>query len=284
MTSFLKIFVVKQGSENTRQSVHGFCFLNAKSSSGIFRNKFFFWPVFLLLFLPIGLSSQTRQEVFQDRIYKEFIGGTSADWERTLIEMEAYQQRNPSPAMLYDLLLARYGFIAVCLDQEEADRARLHLDRAEQELELLRKHSAYLSRVLALEGAFLGFRISLRPLSAMRLGPRSYRAIDAALEADPNNPAAWMEKGNSRFYTPSAFGGSKQEARDSYLKAVELFEKNMQLNQRWLYLNSVVGLAKSYEYTNQQSLAIATYEKALAFEPGFKWVRDELLPQAKLRK
>lgn len=244
------------------------------------RRIFFLLTISVLVFSSVTAAGQGLQARFQDRLYQAFISGTDGDWERTLIEMEAYYKRNPSSSMLYDLLLARYGFIAMCLERSNNDRARLHLDRAESELEVLRADASYLSRVLALEGAFLGFRISLRPLSGVRLGPRSYRLIDAAIDADPQNPTAWMERGNSRFYTPSTFGGSKQEARDSYQRAVELFEKNLQPNQRWLYLNSLVGLARSYQYTGQRELSIATYRKALAFEPGFTWVRDELLPEA----
>lgn len=229
----------------------------------------------------VSLNSQAdERDVFQQRIYQSFIKGEMNTWEATLVEMEDYYARFPLPAMLYDLLLARYGFIAVCLDKEEKARAREQLDKAEAELEKLLVYSAFQSRAHALQGAFLGFRISLRPLSAVRLGPRSYAAIDKALEADAGNPTAWMEKGNSRFYTPSVFGGSKEVARDAYARAAELFERNMPANQRWLYLNTLVGLAKSYQYTGQHPLSVATYRKALEFEPGFKWVRDELLPEA----
>ncbi len=228
-----------------------------------------------------GAKSQNKRAEFQDRIYNSFISGDMRSWERTIAEMEQYYSAFPLPDMLYDLLLARYGFIPYCLDEDKKDLARQHLDKAEEELEKLFVYNRYRAHAFALRGAFLGFRISLRPLSAIRLGPRSYRAIDDAMEADPNNPTVWMEKGNTRFYTPSTFGGSKEEARDSYKKAVELFEKDLHPNQRWLYLNSLVGLAKSYQYTNQDRLAVATLEKALQFEPGFKWVREELLPEAK---
>ncbi|TVQ86706.1 MAG: tetratricopeptide repeat protein [Bacteroidetes bacterium] len=227
---------------------------------------------------------QDKQKELQDRIYNSFVEGNLNSWELTITEMENLYRTNPRPDFLYDLLLARYGFIAANLGEGEKSKARAHLDKAEEELERLFVYTIHKSNAYALQGAFLGFRISLRPLSAIRLGPRSYRAIDNALEADENNPAAWMEKGNTRFYTPSTFGGSKEEARDAYKKAVELFEKNLQNNQRWLYLNSLIGLAKSYQYTDQNALAIATFEKALRFEPGLTWVRDELLPEARSRR
>ncbi|TVQ13310.1 MAG: tetratricopeptide repeat protein [Bacteroidetes bacterium] len=240
------------------------------------------FPFLLLYFLlvPLLAESSVRLTRMQNQIYQSFVSGDIPLWERTIFELERYYQSNPREEVLYDLLLARYGFIAFSLENEPST-ARTQLDKAESELEKLFSYPSQQSNAYAFQGAFLGFRISLRPITAIRNGPRSYRAISNALEADPNNPVAWMETGNSRFYTPSAFGGSKQEAREAYHKAVQLFENNLPNNQRWLYLNSLVGLAKSYEYTNGKRFAIATYEKALTFEPEFKWVRDELLPPLK---
>jgi tetratricopeptide (TPR) repeat protein len=250
------------------------------------KKNMFLRNLLLMVVLTIGLThihGQNKQQEFQSQIYTAFVSGNMNNWEQTLNEMETYYKSFPMPDMLYDLLLARYGFIPYCLDEDKKDLARHHLDKSEEELEKLFVYKRYQSHAFALQGAFLGFRISLRPLSAIRLGPRSYSAIDNALEADPDNPAAWMEKGNTRFYTPSTFGGSKQEARDAYKKAVELFEKDLQPNHRWLYLNSLIGLARSYQYTDQERLAVATLEKALKYEPGFKWVKEELLPEARKR-
>jgi tetratricopeptide (TPR) repeat protein len=234
------------------------------------------WPAVIYTQNP-----HDKQREFQDRIYNTFITGQIQPWERTLTEMERWYRQHPGSSMLYDLLLARYGYIAMALGEENNQGARTHLDKAEIELQELFKYTPYQSQAYALQGAFLGFRISLRPITAVRLGPRSYRAIDTALELNPNNPTAWMEKGNSRFYTPSTFGGSKQEAMESYRKAVALFEKNLTPNHRWLYLNSLVGLAKSYQYLDQHWMAVATLESAMRYEPGFKWVKEELLPEAR---
>jgi tetratricopeptide (TPR) repeat protein len=238
----------------------------------VFSILMIFWSHQLFAFTPARLAQ------LQNQIYTSFIKGDVPLWERTLMEYERYYASRPEPAVLYDLLLARYGFIAFSMEGEPS-KARQQLDKAEAELEKLFTYPAHKSNAYALQGAFLGFRISLRPISAVMLGPRSYKAINNSVEANPENPVAWMEMGNSRFYTPSAFGGSKQEALEYYMKSVQLFEKNLLPNQKWLYLNSLVGLAKSYQFTNRKTFAIATYKKALTFEPEFKWVRDELLPE-----
>lgn len=231
----------------------------------------------LMLLWPTDLSAASQPSQ-QDRIYRAFVHNEMHLWEPVIREME--QQRGASAPRLYDLLLARYGYIAWCLDKDRKNEALVQLEQAEKEIELLMRNKDWQSQAYALQGALLGFRISLRPLAAMRLGPRSYKAIDTALELNPDNPTAWLERGNSRFYTPSTFGGSKAEAANSYRKAVELFERNLTPNHRWLYLNALVGLAKSYEYTDRPLLAVLTYRKALAYEPNFKWVSEDLLPKA----
>jgi tetratricopeptide (TPR) repeat protein len=205
------------------------------------------------------------------------------EWERTIGEMEDFYEQLPFSEHLYDLLLARYGFIPYCIDNDMKRKARYHLKKANEELEELMDYRNYKSNAYALRGAFIGFEIGMAPLKGITLGPKSYTAIDNSIESNPDNPVAWMEKANTRFYTPATFGGSKKEAAELYAKAVSLFEQDLQSNHKWLYLNTLVGLSKSYQYLDKNRLAVATLEKALAFEPGFIWVKEDLLPEAKKR-
>lgn len=245
-----------------------------------FMRSFVLFSFLLMMYLPgYGyVYQESIQQRLQDQIYQSFVFGDISKWQSTLEEMERYFGSHPSADQLYDLLLARYGYIAFLLE-DNSSVARRQLEKAEQELERLSRFPRYAAHTHAFRAAFYGFRITLRPLSAIRLGPRSYAAVDEALQTDPSNPLGWMEKGNTRFYTPSTFGGSKQEALEAYAQAISLFEQNMIPNHRWIYLNSLIGLAKSYQYTGNRALAIATYRKALTFEPEFKWVRDDLLPE-----
>jgi hypothetical protein len=146
-----------------------------------------------------------KQREFQDRIYNAFITGQIQPWERTLTEMERWYRQHPGPSMLYDLLLARYGYIAMALGEENNQEARTHLDKAEIELQELFKYTPYQSQAYALQGAFLGFRISLRPITAVRLGPRSYRAIDTATGTQPQQPYRLDGKGELKVLYPFHF-------------------------------------------------------------------------------
>ncbi len=229
-------------------------------------------------------GSDKSMEELREQLYESYISGEMDDWEKTIEEMERHYRQLPLSEYLYDLLLSRYGYIPYCLETDRKEEAREQLRKAEEELEDLFRYDQYKSEAYSLRGAFIAFRISLNPLSAVRLGPRSYKYIDEAVETDSQNPTAWMEMGNTRFYTPSTFGGSKQEAAEYYQRAIDLFEKDLKPNQKWLYLNTLTGLAKTYQYLEKNNLSIRIYEKTLRFEPRFKWVKDELLPEAKKRR
>lgn len=226
--------------------------------------------------VSVKASSLSAIESLQNNIYKAYITGDMSLWERTLSEMETMYARRPTNALLYDILLAQYGIIGYYLGVDQKDRASFHLDRAWQNLDRLSKSQHYRTASLVFESSFLAFRIALRPLRAVQLGPRSYRVLDQALEADPSYARVWIEKGNAAFYTPPMFGGNRLEALDHYRKAISMFERNLPNNHRWLYLSTLMALANAYKSNDEPDKAIRTIEKALAFEPAFAWALEEL--------
>lgn len=228
--------------------------------------------------------AQPAIEGLQNKIYDAYVSGDMVLWERTLAGMDALYARQPTNIVLYDIILAQYGLIGYYLGTEQKAKAAAHLDKAEENMKRLAQVRAYKTTSLVFESAFLAYRISLRPIRAVQLGPRSYRLIDQAMEADPNYSRVWIEKGNAAFYTPSVFGGDKPGSINHYQKAISLLEKNMPNNHRWLYLSTLVALANAYEKTGDLPNAIRTTEKALAFEPKFKWARDEMLPKYKAQR
>ncbi len=233
---------------------------------------------------PLGSSVQASGHAsFQNLVYRAYVEGRMSLWESTLATMEFEYGRNPGPELLYDILLAQYGLIGYYLGIDDNSTGRALLNKASDNLEILEKAAHYEAEAKLFRAAFNAFRISLRPWLGVRLGPQSQRLINDAIEIKPDYPRGWIEKGNLMYYAPSMFGGSKTKAIEHYSQAIELMEQDMQNNHRWLYLSTLVSLANAYEYTGQQAAAIATLEKALAYEPGFVWVKDELLPELKMK-
>jgi tetratricopeptide (TPR) repeat protein len=237
--------------------------------------------IFLILFTTIhGASAQgtSSLETWRNQIYEAYVLNNMPQWDRTLRAMEAAYSRNPTNELLYDLTLAQYGLIGYYLGNNENSKAEPLLEKAEKNREALAKTPAYAAAAHAFEAAFIGYRISLRPIRAVVIGPRSSRAADRAIEADARYARSYVEKGNIMFFAPAPFG-NKSEAIKDYQKGIELMENNMHPSHRWLYLSTLVSLAGAYEKTGDLPRAIQTLEKALRFEPRFKWVKDDMLPK-----
>ncbi len=236
------------------------------------------WSLSFSVSLPAS-----AQASFQNLVYRAYVEGRMNLWENTLETMEFEYGRNPSPELLYDILLAQYGLIGYYLGIDDNSTGRALLDQASGNVEILEQTEHFEAEAMLFKAAFNAFRISLRPWLGIRLGPQSQRLINEAIEIKPEYPRGWIEKGNLMYYAPAVFGGSKTKAIEHYSKAIELMEQDMQNNQRWLYLGTLVSLANAYKYTGQHEATIATLEIALAYEPGFIWVRDELLPELNMK-
>lgn len=243
----------------------------------MFRNL----AIFLFListFKAVSAQGTANLETWRNQIYEAYVLNNMPQWDKTVRAMEAEYSRNRGNELLYDLILAQYGLIGYYLGNNENSKAEPLLSKAEQLLEELKKIPSRQAEAHAFESAFIGYRIGLRPIRAVLLGPRSSRAADRALEANPHYARAWVEKGNIDFFAPAPFG-SKSAAIGHYQKGIELMEASMHPSHRWLYLSTLVSLAGAYEKTGDLPRAIQTLEKALRYEPRFKWVKDDMLPK-----
>lgn len=220
---------------------------------------------------------------YQDAIYKAYVEDHMPLWESTIREMEEDYAAQPADSLLYDILLAQYGLIGYYLGNESKSKGEAMLESAEAYLDQFEETPGFEVQAKLFRAAFHAFRINLRPWRSVQLGIASERLINRALALDAEYPRGHLEKGNMLFYAPAIFGGSKRRSVEHYENAVALFRKHLPNNHRWLYLSTLVALATAYEETDQAEAAMQTLEEALEYEPGFVWVRDELLPELKSR-
>jgi len=97
---------------------------------------------------------------------------------------------------------------------------------------------------------------------------------------NPQNPMGYIQYGNSQFYMPPIFGGSKKEAVEHFIKAEKLMEKDKSKTENdWNYLSLLALIGQSYFAMEDYTNAKIYYDKALTVEPNFLWVKKELLPQ-----
>ncbi len=235
--------------------------------------------IILILAILISTSLLTYADNPSEMIYRAYVQEEMNQWAAAIRILEDQYSQSGEAGILYELTLARYGYIGYNLGTDNKSKAREQISLAEENIDKLTASARYEASAYALQAAMYAFRISMSPWRAVFWGQRSMNLIDKAIETDPQNPAGWIEHGNAMFYAPPVFGGSKEKAIESYSRAIRLMEKNMEEIHHWLYLNTLVGLAKSYRDTSNKPMARRTYQKALEFEPEFKWVKDELLPE-----
>lgn len=73
-----------------------------------------------------------------------------------------------------------------------------------------------------LEGEALGELIPHAFAGGMRYGRRSTAELEKAIELDSKNGNAYIGRATAYFFTPAAFGGSRDKAKEMLKKAIEL--------------------------------------------------------------
>ncbi len=81
------------------------------------------------------------------------------------------------------------------------------------------------SEIYALKAQIASARIGVNPMTrGQKYGTQATIFIDKAKELDATNPRPWLLEGESKFFTPPAFGGGKKKAKSSFEKALTLYE------------------------------------------------------------
>ncbi len=232
--------------------------------------------VFIVLFL-ISTSLSINAQSEKKQIYKAFISGDMKEWKTV---MDNFANKNPSTnAQKIELINFYYGYVAYQIAIGKKDEATIYLNKGEAIIDNLLKINTSNPDLYAYKGAFIGFKIGISPLKAPFIGRSSIQNVNKAIQLDPNNIQANIERANILYYSPSAFGGNKTEAKKYYLKAISLFESNGgNIKENWLYLSLMTSLAKIYTEERNYKDAKEMYEKILMIEPSYDYVKNELYP------
>ena len=227
----------------------------------------------IVLVMIVNAHITKAQEV-DSLMYKAYLMNSESLWEAAL------DQYNEEWSI--EKGIAYYGILNNTMVTKNEKKFDQFVDPALDYLEALEEKGIYRAEAMALRSSIYGFIMAYSPWKGMYYGPKSSGAIESALKANADSPIVHMISGSSLFYTPETFGGDKEAAIVSFKKAVELFEKHNY--KGWLYINTLADLGQAYQEVGQHSKAIATYQKALAVEPEFRWVSSQLLPKAQASK
>ncbi|MGE5430573.1 MAG: hypothetical protein ACM3QX_05845 [Syntrophomonadaceae bacterium] len=132
-------------------------------------------------------------------------------------------------------------------------------------------------------------RIAKKPMTAVYLSPKIWNLLDEACRINPVNPRVYIIRGSMNFNTPKMFGGSYKNASENFRTAISIFEKQdtaFSLRPDWGYAESLAWFGRSLEAQESYEQARFAYQKALAVEPSYRWVKNVLLPnlEEKMKK
>jgi len=220
-----------------------------------------------------------HSQIFQEKLYQKYIAGKVDEWPVIIDEMVKSYNKTKNDRQLYNVLNAYYGYIGYCITFNKESLMYSYLEKGEEYIDFLIKKYPKWSEIYAMKSAWYGFRMSDAPYKAVYFGPKSFENINKAIELDKNSPFGYIEKANAEYHMPPVFGGSKQNALKYYRISILLFEKNNMVKSNWLYFNTLLNLAQTYEILDDLEGAMAVYKKILKLEPDFLLVKDMLYPQ-----
>jgi tetratricopeptide (TPR) repeat protein len=224
--------------------------------------------------LPAGGSDCSNKT-----IYHSYISGDIEMWKKGIAELQEAYDKTAEPCVLFTLTEARYGYIGYLLGINNKNEAKPLIESFETDIDRLAVFPEYRAESESFRVALLGFQMGINPAKAMTLGPKALKQLEKAVSADSTSPAVWIERANSEANMPAFAGGSKEKSTASFREALRLFEADPALSvSNWRYLNTIVLLGQTLEKLDDYSEARQVYQKALDREPGFRRVRDELLP------
>lgn len=243
-----------------------------------------FLPLFALLFLLNTLSA--RASALFEGVERAVVlrqPEQLAEYRAILrreIDLLGRKTWGPGDLRAYTLAYVNTRLSPILPASGKAERARL-LEEAEAALRQALRANPNDAEAHALLGAVYGAQISLTPLKALTLGPRVASAFAAAEKLAPANPRVSLQKGISLLFVPRAFGGGPEASLRELRRAETLFAREPAEKPwpNWGRPDVLAWLGRALAEKGDREAARAAYERALALEPDYVWVRRILIPE-----
>ena len=199
-------------------------------------------PILLALTLMLLAAAPVTAQYSEQQLLDAYQREDMSVW-KAYIDASDWQQL-PADEQLR-LLRYEYGFAAAMLTIDKAG--------AKAYIELFGEHIAQARPILseALYNVYMSayHTFSMRQtMNVFAHGKAIYKYAQAALDADPNEPMAWVAQGNIHFYTPRMMGGDKQKALEEYNRADSLFMLQEDYSTRWELYAERMNRKKCKEY------------------------------------
>lgn len=118
-------------------------------------------------------------------------------------------------------------------------------------------------------------------------GPKAGYYIKKAKKLEPDNPRCYLVEGVGNYYTPEAFGGGLEVARQSFVKAKELYSKYELKDKRypdWGHDDLLLWLGKIESLSGNKEMTMHYYEEALSINPESRFIQMRIDEEVKETK
>jgi tetratricopeptide (TPR) repeat protein len=244
-------------------------------------NKKFLYTVIACMLCVYTIAQDKTDEV----LYKAYAAGDAQPdvFKNAVATRKAdYEKKSTDKLAGFKLAQAQFALLNSTMRLKDEDLFDAYYDDTVELIEKLMDQDSKWAEPPALLSAVYGLKMAYSPMQGMFLGPKSGSLIEKAKKLDPSSPFVMKVYANSKYFTPEMWGGDLQEAITSYEKCIQLYDaKPESLKFNWFYIDALAFMGQAYQKNNDNTKAVAAYEKALAAEPTFNWVKHSLLPKAK---
>jgi tetratricopeptide (TPR) repeat protein len=230
----------------------------------------------LTLLLPTSAMLQAQPtDSLRTVIEESVVRGAWADLDSVIARLRDEARKSPDNYVVqYDLGYALHRKVGSITEGGVNDDPRPLLEEADRALQRAYSMGGGGS-ALALRGTVTGQLAEVSgTLSAMRLGPRSFRQLDQALKISPDDQRVALLNGMVRLRAPRPFGGGAEKAEREFRRAIALFERDSAKSPApvWGRADAHIWLGIALAKLERRTEAKTEFEKALALAPGHVWV------------
>lgn len=237
--------------------------------------------------LALGARALSAQSIPQDsaraQIERAVIG---ADWtalDRVTVQLRSASVTTAGRAdawLHYDLAYALHRRASGLIIEEKANQAKAMLEESARVAARSRELGAG-AQAQALQGAVTGQLAGASGgLTMIRLGRASFRLLDEAVAAAPNDPRVALLNGISRVNAPAFAGGGPARGDAELRRALALYaaDRSRSPQPTWGRADAHIWLAIALEKQGKLPEAQAELTKALSLAPGHRWIVETLQP------
>ncbi|MEO1049131.1 MAG: tetratricopeptide repeat protein [Bacteroidota bacterium] len=230
-----------------------------------------------LLGLCVALCAFSTISDGNKKFYNAYISGIQSFWHDGIRVMKETDLSDNETK--FQLAVGQYGLLNATMKDKDEKTFDEFADNTIETFEELIDDDYKVAECKAVLSSIYGLKMAYSPWKGIYLGSKSNRLMEEAKKNGEDSPLVWKLYGGSKLFTPKTWGGNPEKAVAALEEAVRLFESKGQIENNWLYLDTMALLGIAYAKTKDQERARATFNKALEIEPDFGWVKYSLLPQ-----